>query len=53
MFKQTSFLEDGAGATAIEYSLIAMFIALAIIAGATTLGSNVSNIFNKFGNTFS
>ncbi len=44
------FLKDESGATAIEYGLIAALIALAIVAGATTLGHEISNQFNKIGN---
>jgi pilus assembly protein Flp/PilA len=41
------FFNDESGATAIEYGLIAALIAVAIITAATTLGSNISNTFNK------
>lgn len=41
------FLNDESGATAIEYGLIASLIAVAIIAAATTLGTNISNTFNN------
>jgi pilus assembly protein Flp/PilA len=34
------------GATAIEYGLIAALVALAIVAGLTTLGTNLSTEFN-------
>lgn len=40
-------LKDESGATAIEYGLIASLIAVAIITGATTLGSNLSNTFTN------
>ncbi|GHD15383.1 Flp family type IVb pilin [Tianweitania populi] len=40
------FAKDESGATAIEYGLIAALIALAIVAGATTLGGSLSNQFN-------
>ncbi|TCD16419.1 Flp family type IVb pilin [Oricola cellulosilytica] len=40
------FLKDESGATAIEYGLIAALIAVAIIAGATTLGSNLNAKFD-------
>lgn len=40
------FLKSKSGATAIEYGLIASLIAVAIIAGATTLGSNIGETFN-------
>jgi pilus assembly protein Flp/PilA len=41
------FVKDESGATAIEYGLIAALIALAITAGATTLGGSLSNAFNS------
>ena len=41
------FLKDESGATAIEYGLIASLVALAIIAGATTLGTNIGLVFNN------
>jgi pilus assembly protein Flp/PilA len=44
------FYKDESGATAIEYGLIAALIALAIVAGATTLGNEIGNLFNKVGN---
>lgn len=44
------FVKDESGATAIEYGLIAALIALAIVAGATTLGNEIGNLFNKVGN---
>lgn len=40
------FSKDESGATAIEYGLIAALIALAIIAGATTLGTQLGSKFN-------
>ncbi len=42
----SKFLKDESGATAIEYGLIAALISVAIIAAATTLGSNISTTFN-------
>ncbi|MBX9932644.1 MAG: Flp family type IVb pilin [Methylobacterium sp.] len=39
------FAADESGATAIEYGLIAALIAVVLIAGATTLGSNLSSKF--------
>jgi pilus assembly protein Flp/PilA len=39
-------LRDDRGATAIEYGLIAALIAVVIIAGVSSLGKNVGNVFN-------
>jgi len=41
------FLKDESGATAIEYGLIAALIAVAIIGGATALGSSVNDKFQS------
>ena len=40
------FIDDDTGATAIEYGLIAALIAVALIAGMTTLGTSFENLFN-------
>ncbi len=40
------FARDESGATAIEYGLIATLIAVAIIVGATALGSKLNDTFN-------
>jgi len=40
------FLSDETGATAIEYALIASLIAIAIIAGARSSGTNINSKFN-------
>jgi pilus assembly protein Flp/PilA len=47
MLKNIRFLRDRKGATAIEYGLIAALIAVAIIGGVTSLGTNASGTFNK------
>jgi pilus assembly protein Flp/PilA len=39
------FVNDESGATAIEYGLIASLIAVAIIAGATALGTSLNTTF--------
>jgi pilus assembly protein Flp/PilA len=39
-------LRDDSGATAIEYGLIAALVAVAAIGAMTTLGTNLSGIFN-------
>jgi pilus assembly protein Flp/PilA len=41
------FERDESGATAIEYGLIASLIAVAIIAGATALGTSINTTFNN------
>jgi Flp pilus assembly pilin Flp len=40
------FARDEAGATAIEYALIAFFISLAIVVSAPAVGSAVSDLFD-------
>jgi len=40
------FAKDESGATAIEYGLIATLIGVAIILGATALGSKLNAVFN-------
>lgn len=47
------FLKDESGATAIEYGLIAALIAVAIIAGATTLGTTLNAKFDSIATTVS
>jgi len=44
------FANDESGATAIEYGLIAALIAVGIIAAATTLGTQLSSLFNRVAN---
>lgn len=39
------FIKDESGATAIEYGLIAALIAVALITGATQLGSALNKTF--------
>lgn len=41
------FAKDESGATAIEYGLIAALVAVAIITAATSLGTEISSIFNR------
>ena len=41
------FLKDESGATAIEYGLIAALISVALITGATALGSSLNNQFQN------
>jgi len=48
--KFASFMRDEEGASAIEYALLVALIALAITAGATTLGTKISTMFNSAAN---
>ncbi|MGZ6014691.1 MAG: Flp family type IVb pilin [Phenylobacterium sp.] len=41
------FLNDESGATAIEYGLIAALVAVVIVAGLTTLGTNLNNKYDS------
>ena len=43
------FVKNESGATAIEYGLIAALISVAIIAGASTIGNNLSTTLNTIG----
>jgi pilus assembly protein Flp/PilA len=40
-------LKNEGGATAIEYGLIAALVAVAAIGAMTTVGTNLTGIFNK------
>ena len=44
-----NLLKNKKGATAIEYGLIAVLIAVVIIVALQTVGSNVSSTFNEIG----
>ncbi len=46
------FLKDESGATAIEYGLLAALIAVAAIAGMTTLGTKINAQFNTVAGKF-
>lgn len=48
----TNFLRDDSGATAIEYGLIAALVALAIMVGATSLGTALNAKFVSIASTF-
>ncbi len=43
------FLKEEDGVTAIEYGLIAGLIAVAIIVGASAVGTNLNSTFSKIG----
>lgn len=47
------FVKDESGATAIEYGLIAALIALAVIVGARSLGTQIGTTFNGLANSMS
>jgi len=47
------FCRDERGATATEYAMLIIFIALAIAGGATLLGSNINNLFSSLGASIS
>lgn len=42
----TRFMKDDSGATAIEYGLIAALVAVVIITGVTTMGTNLGSTFD-------
>ena len=42
-----SFVHDESGATAIEYGLIAALVSVAAVGALTTVGTELSNMFNK------
>ena len=44
-------LRQDAGATAVEYGLIAALISLVIIAGATLVGNNLATVFTNIGSS--
>jgi Flp pilus assembly pilin Flp len=41
------FRRDERGATATEYAMLIVFVALAIAVGAQTLGTGISNMLNQ------
>ena len=47
------FHRDEQGATATEYALLIVFVALAIAVGANTLGTGLSGLFSKIGSQLS
>lgn len=49
----TRFLKDESGATAIEYGLIAALISVGIIAGASTIGTTLTRVFDDIGTKIS
>lgn len=53
MLQLKKFLCDENGATAIEYALIASLVSLAIIGGATTTGTAISDLLQEAADAFS
>jgi len=52
MFSQVKrFYRRESGATATEYAMLVVFIALAIAVGAQALGGGLSNLLNNIGTT--
>ena len=51
MKKMTAFLADESGATAIEYGLLAALIAIAALAAMKIVGTKLSSVFSKAGNS--
>jgi len=47
MKRLLKFLKDEEGAIAMEYGLLAAFIALVIVIGATALGNNLNTFFGN------
>jgi pilus assembly protein Flp/PilA len=44
-----AFRKDEKGVTMVEYSLLAVLVAIGAVVGATTLGSNLSTTFTDIG----
>jgi pilus assembly protein Flp/PilA len=47
------FSRDDAGATATEYAMLVVFVALAIAVGAQTLGGGINTIYSNISATIS
>lgn len=45
------FRVDERGASATEYAMLLVFVALAIAAGAQTVGTDLTDLFNRVGTT--
>ncbi len=45
------FCSDESGATATEYAMLIVFVALAIAVGAQALGGDLTDLFTKAGTT--
>jgi pilus assembly protein Flp/PilA len=49
--KVKNFVQEEEGASAVEYGLLVALIAVAIIGAVTTLGTNLSTMFNNVATT--
>ncbi|MFZ9371252.1 MAG: Flp family type IVb pilin [Limnohabitans sp.] len=49
MSKFLKLIKNNKGATAIEYGLIAALVALAIVTGATAIGTDLNAMFSAIG----
>ena len=47
----TRFRGDERGASATEYAMLIVFVALAIAVGAQTLGNSITDLFQRVGTT--
>ena len=47
------YRSDERGATATEYAMLIVFIALAVTVGATALGTGLNDLFRNIGTTLS
>ena len=47
LHKIMAFIKDEEGASAIEYALLVVMVALAIIGGAATLGPKIAGMFTS------
>ena len=45
------YRKDERGASATEYAMLIVFVALAIAVGAQTVGTDLNDLFNKVGTT--
>ena len=49
MFLVNHLLRDESGSNALEYGLIVAFVSLAVVAGATTAGTALGDMFTALG----
>lgn len=47
----SGYLSDEQGASATEYAMLIVFVALAIAVGAQTFGNDLTDLFNRAGAT--